>query len=94
MMVGRQRDAPQLAAISPEVKLADLHTPVFVLHGATDEIIPSTESLWLEKEIPHAELRDALITPAFSHVDPDKHAMWKDELRLVKFLAGVLRTAK
>lgn len=88
-----QRDGPQLAAVSPRGKLADLHTPVFVLHGAMDDIIPSTESLWLEKDIPHAELRDALITPAFSHVDPDKHAMWKDELRLVEFLAEVLRSA-
>jgi|SRR5580692_1921537 pimeloyl-ACP methyl ester carboxylesterase len=86
-------DEPRLAAISPEGKLSDLHTPVFVLHGATDDIIPSTESLWLEKDIPRAELRDALITPAFSHVDPDQHAAKIDELRLVEFLAGVLRTA-
>ena len=71
--------------------MADLHTPVFVLHGTTDDIIPSTESLWLEKDIPRAELREALITPAFSHVDPDKHAARMDELRLVDFLAGVLR---
>ena len=88
-----QEDAAPLASISPEGKLADLHTPVFVLHGATDDIIPSTESLWLEKEIPPRYLREALITPAFSHVDPDKHAEWLDELRLVNFLAGVLRNA-
>ena len=86
-----QAEAPELAALSPEGKLADLRTPVFVLHGATDDIIPSTESLWLEREIPRAELRDALITPAFSHVDPDKHAALMDELRLIDFLAGVLR---
>jgi pimeloyl-ACP methyl ester carboxylesterase len=89
-----QADQPQLDAISPEGKLADLHTPVFVLHGASDDIIPSTESLWLEKEIPRAELRDALITPAFSHVDPNQHAAKWDELRLVRFLAGVLRAAE
>ena len=87
-------EEPQLAAISPEGKLGDLHTPVFVLHGATDDIIPSTESLWLEQDIPRAELRDALITPAFSHVDPDKHAARMDQVRLVEFLAGVLRTAE
>jgi hypothetical protein len=63
------------------------------LHGATDDIIPSTESLWLEKDVPGAYLRQALITPAFSHVDPDKHALWKDELGLVEFLAGILRVA-
>jgi pimeloyl-ACP methyl ester carboxylesterase len=86
-------DDSQLSAISPEGKLGALHAPVFLLHGSTDDIIPSTESLWLEKDIPRAYLRAALITPAFSHVDPDKHAVWTDELRLVEFLAGVLRAA-
>jgi pimeloyl-ACP methyl ester carboxylesterase len=88
-----QEDDSRLLAISPEGRLGALHTPVFLLHGATDDIIPSTESLWLEKDIPREYLREALITPAFSHVDPDKHAAWADELRLVEFLAGVLRTA-
>jgi pimeloyl-ACP methyl ester carboxylesterase len=88
-----QADDSQLSAISPEGKLGALHAPVFLLHGSTDDIIPSTETLWLEKEIPKPYLRAALITPAFSHVDPDKHAVWTDQLRLVEFLAGVLRTA-
>jgi len=88
-----QADDSQMSALSPQGKLATLHTPVFLLHGSTDDIIPSTETLWLEKEIPKLYLRDALITPAFSHVDPDKHALWTDQLRLVEFLAGVLRTA-
>ncbi|HEX3376767.1 MAG TPA: alpha/beta fold hydrolase [Candidatus Acidoferrales bacterium] len=88
-----QADDSQLSAISPEGKLAALHAPVFILHGSTDDIIPSTESLWLEKDIPHAYLREALITPAFSHVDPDKNAVWADHLRLVEFLADVLRAA-
>ncbi len=88
-----QADASQLAAISPEGKLGALHTPVFLLHGATDDIIPSTETLWLEKDIPRADVREALITPAFSHVDPEKGAAWTDQLRLVEFLAGVLRGA-
>jgi pimeloyl-ACP methyl ester carboxylesterase len=88
-----QADESQLASVSLEGKLGDLHVPVFLLHGATDDIIPSTETLWLEKEIPSHYLREALITPAFSHVDPDKHAVWIDEIRLVEFLARVLRTA-
>jgi len=88
-----QEDDAQLIAISPQGKLAALGAPVFILHGATDDVIPSTESLWLEKEIPKANLRAALITPAFSHVDPDQHAVWTDQLRLVEFLAGVLRVA-
>jgi pimeloyl-ACP methyl ester carboxylesterase len=88
-----QADDSQLSAISPQGKLGALRAPVYLLHGATDDIIPSTETLWLEKGIPKPYLRAALITPAFSHVDPDKHAVWADQLRLVEFLAGVLRNA-
>jgi pimeloyl-ACP methyl ester carboxylesterase len=88
-----QADQSQLSAISPEGKLGQLRALVFLLHGATDDIIPSTETLWLERDIPGQDLREALITFAFSHVDPDQHAVWRDQLRLVNFLAGVLRTA-
>jgi pimeloyl-ACP methyl ester carboxylesterase len=87
-------DQTQLAAISPQGKLADLRVPVFLLHGLTDDIIPSTESLWLEKEIPRPYLKEVLITPAFSHVDPDKSPAWHDELRLVGFLADFLRASE
>ena len=86
-------DDSQLSVISPQGKLDALRTPVFLLHGATDDIIPSTETLWLEEDIPQAYLREALITPAFSHVDPEKGAGWRDQLRLVEFLARVLRGA-
>jgi len=88
-----EEDQPQLTALSPQGKLSGLRVPVYLLHGATDDIIPSTETLWLEKEIPSVDLGAALITPVFSHVDPDKLASWRDELHLVEFLARVLRAA-
>jgi dienelactone hydrolase len=88
-----QADDAQLAAISPQGKLGNLRVSVFLLHGDTGDIIPSTETLWLERDIPRADLREALITPAFSHVDPEKGAAWTDQLRLVEFLAAVLRGA-
>jgi len=93
LLAAIQTDRMQLMTISPQGKLRDLHVPVFLLHGSTDDIIPSTETLWLEREIPKPYLREALITPAFSHVDPDKHAVWVEQLRLVTFLAEVLRTS-
>jgi len=86
-------DETQLAALSPQGNLGNLRAPVFILHGSTDDIIPSTESLWLQREVPPKYLRKVLISPAFSHVDPDKHAAWYENLRLVGFLAGVLRAS-
>ena len=86
-------DETQMATLSPQGNLGNLHAPVFILHGSTDDIIPSTESLWLQKEVPPKYLREVLITPAFSHVDPDKGASWRDEVRLVSFLADVLHAS-
>ena len=86
-------DESQLAALSPQGKLGNLRVPVFILHGSTDDIIPSTESLWLQREVPPKYLREVLITPAFSHVDPEKSATWGDQLRLVSFLADVLHAS-
>jgi len=86
-------DGPELSALSPQGRLGTLRVPVFILHGSTDDVIPSTESLWLEKEVPSPQLGAALITPAFAHVDPEKKVAWYDELRLVHFMARVLRAA-
>jgi pimeloyl-ACP methyl ester carboxylesterase len=86
-------DAAELASLSPHGQIGNLRVPVFIIHGATDTVIPPAESLWLEKEIPRRDLRAVLITPAFTHVDPQHKASLVDELRLVNFIAGVLQTA-
>jgi pimeloyl-ACP methyl ester carboxylesterase len=86
-------DAAELASLSPHGQIANLRIPVFVIHGATDTVIPPAESLWLEKEVPRRDMRAVLITPAFTHVDPQHKASWVDELRLVNFIAGVLQAA-
>jgi pimeloyl-ACP methyl ester carboxylesterase len=86
-------DAAELASLSPHGQIANLRVPVFIIHGATDTVIPPAESLWLEKEVPRRDLRAVLITPAFTHVDPQHKATWVDELRLVNFIAGVLQAA-
>ena len=86
-------DAVDLAAISPQGKLQNLRVPVYIVHGAADSVIPYTESLWLEREVPRKMLRGVLITPVFGHVDPKKTSEWREKLRLVHFLAEVLRAS-
>lgn len=88
------QDQGELAAISPEAHLGSLHVPIYVLHGSADNIIPSTESRWLEKDVPSTYLRRVLITPAFSHVDPATNMAWGDKLELVRFIAAVLRATR
>jgi pimeloyl-ACP methyl ester carboxylesterase len=89
-----QADQAELSAISPQGKLRGLRLPIFILHGSADNIIPSTESLWLEREVPSTDLEKALITPAFAHVGPEKDPGWREELRLVNFVARFLRAAE
>lgn len=83
---------PDLAALSPRGQIAGLRVPVFVLHGSTDNIIPSAESLWLARELPSQKLRSVLITPALSHVDLQHRMTRLDELRLVHFVGGIFRS--
>ena len=86
-------DQVELAAISPHGQVGGFRLPVYILHGSADDIIPPGESLWLAKDLPRGSVRDMLITGAFSHVDPDKNASLKEELRLVRFVGDVLRAA-
>jgi pimeloyl-ACP methyl ester carboxylesterase len=88
-----KNDDAELAAISPSGHLANLHVPIYILHGSADTIIPPAESLWLGKDLPHGDVRALLITGAFSHVDPTKDASLSEKLRLVHFIAQVLRAA-
>ena len=93
LLASIQADQNEMQALSPHGKIGGLRVPVFILHGSTDNVIPPAESLWLAKDVPREDLRAVLITPVFSHVDLKGHASLGDELRLVHFLAGVLRAA-
>ena len=80
----------EMDAVSPHGHLAQLHTAVFLLHGAGDTIIPSSETLWLAKDVPAAEIKASLISPALVHVDMGDKATWQQQWQLVDFMAQVL----
>jgi pimeloyl-ACP methyl ester carboxylesterase len=76
--------------VSPHGKLSGIASPVLLLHGAGDDVIPPSETLWLEKEIPPKYLKDALISPAMSHVEVgEDHDYWQ-EFRVVHFIAEMI----
>ena len=83
------------ADVSPMGRLQTLHTPVYLLHGEADNIIPSAETLWMATELPREDLKAMLVSPVLSHINldgPKPGAM--DEWRLVHFFALVLRAAE
>jgi pimeloyl-ACP methyl ester carboxylesterase len=88
-----QQDQDELATMSPHGQIGALRMPVYILHGSADNIIPPAESLWIAKDLPGRDVRELLITGAFSHVDPSKDASLGEKLKLVKFVGDVLRAA-
>ncbi len=88
------KHAAQMEAVSPEGHLAALHTQVFLLHGAEDNVIPPTELSWLEHDVPADDLRGTLVTPMISHVSLGKmKPTLADYWRGLRFLARFLHTA-
>jgi dienelactone hydrolase len=85
--------AAEMAAVSPHGQLGSLHVPVLLLHGAEDNVIPATEMLWLEKDIPKPYLDDALITPLLSHVSIAEQPPLRDKLALVQFMSQLFKLA-
>jgi dienelactone hydrolase len=90
-----KRHADDMAAVSPHGRLATLKTPVYLLHGAGDNIIPSAETVWMAAELPKRSLKAVLISPVLSHLDLDgAKPTATDQLRLVHFFAEVLHAAE
>ena len=88
------RHIQDMAGVSPHGHLAHLTTPVYLLHGAADNIIPSAETRWMESELPSETLQAALISPVLSHLALNGAPSGLDELRLVHFFALVLHAAE
>ena len=88
------KHATEMAGLSPRGRLKQLTTPVYLLHGQADNIIPSAETLWMASELPQESLQAMLVSPVLSHLDLDgaKPGLW-DEWRLVHFFALVMHAA-
>ena len=95
LAISDQKHAHEMDDLSPHGKLATMKTPVFLLHGQADNIIPAAETQWMETEIPRATLQSALVSPVLSHVNLDGAKPGAGDLwRLVHFFALVLHAAE
>jgi dienelactone hydrolase len=80
----------EMADVSPHGHLLDLHVPVLLLHGAADNVIPPTELLWLEHDLPPSDLVASLTSPVLSHASLEGKPTLLDNLHLVHFMAKML----
>jgi len=84
-----------MAGVSPHGHLKQLTTPVYLLHGAGDNIIPSAETVWMAEELPAASLQAELISPVLSHINLDgTNPTAMDQWRLIHFFALILHAAE
>ena len=81
-------------AISPKGHLQGLKAPVYLLHGAADNVIPAAETAWIASEVPANLLAQSLVTPAVVHVELAGQPTAKQQWEVVHFMAGVLDAAE
>jgi dienelactone hydrolase len=85
-----ERRKAQFPLVSPSSCLQDVQVPLYLLHGAGDNVIPASETLWLAHHAPKAWLQQALVSKAISHVELQGKPGWCDQVLLVHFMAGLL----
>jgi pimeloyl-ACP methyl ester carboxylesterase len=85
------KHAAEMDGLSPDGQLAHMTTPVYLLHGQADNIIPSAETLWMASQLPSVTLQAMLVSPVISHLDFEgaQPGLW-DEWRLIHFFALVM----
>jgi dienelactone hydrolase len=82
-------DARDLARLSPRGKLHRIGCPVYLLHGAGDSVIPSSETDWADLELGAREHR-ALVSPLLEHVEVSHRASFVEMLELVDFVSRLV----
>jgi acetyl esterase/lipase len=89
------KHAEEMAGLSPRGKLKTMTTPVYLLHGQADNIIPSAETLWMASELPSETLQAMLVSPVISHIDFEgtKPGVL-DEWELLHFFALVMHATE
>lgn len=89
------KHAREMEELSPHDLLPTMSTPVYLLHGQADNIIPAAETLWMAKELPRTTLQEVLVSPVLSHLDLDEaKPRVEDQWRLVHFFALVMHAAE
>lgn len=82
--------APSMEAASPTGKLATIAVPVFLLHGAHDDVVPEAESRWSAREAVRARSVHVLVTSQIGHAELGRDDARAEQLRLVAFMADLI----
>jgi dienelactone hydrolase len=78
-------------ALSPEIA-PGITAPVFLIHGADDNVVPSSESALLADRLSRQVPVHLLITPLITHAEVDREAGVADMWRLIRFWYTLLNS--
>ncbi|HEX6772577.1 MAG TPA: alpha/beta hydrolase [Acidobacteriaceae bacterium] len=87
------RHHAELAYLSPAGRIQQVHASVYVLHGAVDDIIPSTEAEWTQAEASHQRSVKVIITPWMHHAVLAPYVPPQEKVRVVFFVSQMLDEA-
>ena len=91
---GGQAEGTTRRRVSRRSSPSPFTMPVLLLHGSDDTVIPPTELLWLQRDIPKDQLLDALVSPAIRHVEVGSKVTLRERLALVHWMALMIREAR
>src|ERR1700743_1713957 len=80
----------EMDSVSPHGKVASITVPVYLLHGAGDTIIPSSETLWMAQDLPPQEVKAELISPPLVHVNMEDKVSIQQQWQLMDFMSQIL----
>ena len=91
---GLLNEGPALDQLSARGHLAEVTSPVFILHDASDRVVPPDHSRHMHAELAlrgAASGQDMLITPWLSHVVMQKTGSPAELLKIVSFVSELFR---
>jgi dienelactone hydrolase len=86
--------AADMEGVSPHNRLARVQVPVFLLHGASDNVIPASETLWIARDLPASTRRTVLVSGLIGHVEIEGTPPLRERWAAVHFMAEVLAEAE
>lgn len=88
------RELPSMAATmqaaSPAGRLDAVRIPVFLLHGAHDNVVPPSESLFSAREARASRSVHVLVSNQIGHAEMGKEENHREQLELLHFMAELL----
>jgi len=93
LLADLEKHAAEALTVSPHDHLENLKAKTLLIHGEGDDVIPPSETEWLARDVPKAQLQEALISRAISHVSLQKEPCLRDQAAVIHWIALLLGDA-